>query len=83
MNDNYQTTDLNLAAVIISLTGLPLIGLNRSHPKKVTFLFERAEGLDEIIGAYWRRELQIEPLSLILAQQYLKDQIYSKQDFAS
>ena len=59
-NEYYSTSDLNLATVI-SLS-YPLDSIERLSDKKMTFVFERQEGLDELVQAFWKRETKIEPL---------------------
>lgn len=76
---NFETTDFNTAALIISQFGIEPEYLDRSDQSRIKFVFKRIEGLDELLEAYWRKELRIEPLTFTTAQKLLKQQIYNRQ----
>jgi hypothetical protein len=76
LNDYYQTTDLSLSAVLSLF--FPLWAIDRKDPAKVKFLFNRDEKLDEIVGAYWRGELKVEPLSYFNAIKNIKSRIHEE-----
>jgi len=59
LKDFYQSSDLALVCTI-SLW-YPIDTIDRTNPRKATFLFKRDEKLDELLESYWRRELKIEP----------------------
>lgn len=72
----FETTDLSLATVLVTL-GFSLSFLDKQNPKKISFLFDRSERLDTIIQAYWAKQLQLEPQLLFANQKMLKNRIYS------
>lgn len=74
INDYYSTNDLSLAAVI-SLH-YPLWTIDKNNPQKAQFLFKREGGLDDLVEAFWRRELKVEPLAYFQQLKVIKSQLY-------
>jgi hypothetical protein len=72
----YTTSDLSLASAIALF--YPLWAINRSNPVKAEFLFERKEGLDEVIEAFWKNELKVSPLAYFQELKILKSRLYEK-----
>jgi hypothetical protein len=75
-NKMFLTFDLGLASSLISL-GYELWNLEKSNPKKVQFIFRRAEGIDSIINDYWQNRLKLNARALFENQKMLKNRIYS------
>ena len=71
----YQTTDLALAAVL-SLT-FPLDSVDKTNPAKAHFIYKRSEGLDQLIEAYWKQEIKVEPQLYFQSLKVLKNRLYS------
>lgn len=59
INEHYSTPDLNLATTI-SLS-YPLDSIERLSDRKLSFVFKREEGMDQLIESFWRREIKVEP----------------------
>ena len=78
INDLFETSDLNLSCVLLSL-GYSLDSIDKSSPSKAKFLFVRGEGLDEAIQAFWARTLQLEPLSVLTNLKIIKNRLYSNE----
>lgn len=76
LNDYYSTPDLALATVI-SLS-YPVEVIDRQNPHKALFLFKREQGLDQLIEAYWRRELTVEPQAYFNQLKNLKARLYGE-----
>lgn len=74
MNLIYSTTDLFLATTI-SLY-FPLDSVDKTNPHKSIFNFRRTDDLDKIIEMYWRRELKIEPQSVLNQLKTIKSRLY-------
>ena len=68
--------DLSLATTLF-VSGVKLESLDRSKPR-IQFNFRRVEGLDDLIEAYWRKELKIEPIAFTMAQKFLKNQLFNR-----
>jgi len=70
----FSTTDLYLAVVLSVF--FPIDSIDKSNPQKGVFTFKRQDGLDNVIEAYWRRELKIEPQSLFTQLKAIKTRLY-------
>lgn len=74
----YATSDLSLASAL-SLY-FPLWAVDKDNPnKKAEFVFKREPGLDELVEAFWRRQLQVEPLTYFQALKAIKSQLYENK----
>ena len=71
----FKTYDLGLAASLVSL-GFQLTDLEKSNPRKVLFIFQIEEGINEAIGDYWSDNLQINARSHFDNIKMLKNRIY-------
>ena len=77
-NDIFETTDLNLASVLLSL-GYTLDCIDKREPQKAIFIFLRQDNLDEVIQSFWSRALKLEPLSVLTNLKILKNRLYSNE----
>lgn len=77
INDYFTTSDLALTTAI-SLC-FPIDVIDKQNPRKVSFLFKREEKLDELIEAYWKRELKIEPQQYFNQLKAIKARLYSEK----
>ncbi len=76
VKDCFSTHDLALATVI-SLS-YPVEAIDRQNPHKALFLFKREHSLDQLIEAYWRRELTVEPQAYFNGLKNLKARLYAE-----
>lgn len=72
----YFSFDLGLVTALISL-GFELLELDKTNPKKVKFIFEESEELNEAVAAYWSDNLPINARSLFDNLKMAKNRIYS------
>ena len=72
----FATFDIGLACVLLSL-GFILDSLGKTNPRKVQFIFQRTDSLDEAIQAYWNKSLRLEPQSVLTNLKFLKNRLYS------
>jgi len=77
LEDYYATSDLSLATTI-SLW-YPIDAIDRTNPRKATFLFKRNEKLSELLDSYWRRELKIEPQAYFGQLKAVKARLYGER----
>jgi hypothetical protein len=75
-NKMFLTFDLGLATCLVSL-GYELWNLDKTNPKKVQFIFKRADGIDMVVNDYWQDDLKINARTLFDNQKMLKNRIYS------
>jgi len=76
LSDYYTTSDLGLASAISLFYPLELI--DKTFPSKAKFMFRRNDGLDEVVQAYWKRELQVDPLSYFNQLKAVKVRLYEE-----
>ncbi len=72
----FLTFDLGLATCLVSL-GYELWTLDKTNPKKVQFIFKRADSIDMVVNDYWQDDLKINARTLFDNQKMLKNRIYS------
>lgn len=72
----FDTTDFNLATVLIS-EGFLIAHIDKTNPKRATFMFHKSDALDTCAECFWNRKLSIEPRTLLEAQKMLKTRLYS------
>jgi len=77
LKDFYSSSDLSLV-VTISLW-YPIDTIDRTNPRKATFLFKRDKKFDELIKAYWERALKIEPQEYFNQLKAIKTRLYSEK----
>lgn len=71
----YETQSLLLGATLISL-GIPLDSINKNFEGKSIFIFPKQNNLDQILEAFWKKSLSIEPNLLWESIRFLKSRIY-------
>jgi len=86
MNDNekrrssvknyYQTSDLALVTTLSLF--YPIDSVDKTHPRRVLFVFKRNEKLNEIIKCYWHGELKVEPQKFFNQLKNIKTRIYAQ-----
>ncbi|MCA9389808.1 hypothetical protein KC571_00200 [candidate division WWE3 bacterium] len=74
--NNFSTYDLGLASALVT-AGYTVNHLDRSDSKKVQFIFNHEEQLDDVIQAYWAHKLKLSPLAYFNNVKMLKNRIYS------
>lgn len=72
----YNTSDFYLATTLVTL-GFKLHAIDHPQNGRAEFLFERVDGLDEVIESFWRRSLYVEPALFCTNQKMLKARLYS------
>jgi hypothetical protein len=77
INDYYSTSDLALATAL-SLW-FPVEAIDKTNPHKAIFLFKRNEELDQLLEAFWRRELKVEPQAYFNQLKAIKSRLYSEE----
>lgn len=71
----YKCHELSLVAALIAWNFTP-IGLERSDPQKVTFLFNNTSSLQKAIQAYWDETDQVAPKKYFFALREAKSRIH-------
>lgn len=73
-NKPYKTSDLGLTTAL-SLN-FPIKSLDKSNPRKVFFIFDHTNELDNFINKYWEGRIIIEPQTFINQIKSIKSRIY-------
>jgi len=73
----YKTSDLALVA-LLSLS-FPIKEIDSSDTKRVSFIFESSNALNEQIQAYWLKMLRVEPQEYFNQLKNIKTRIYSNK----
>ena len=68
--EHYRTADVTLAAVILSITSAHLLLVDRKK-EEAEFVFFRDDVPEEIVEAYERGDLRIEPVTFSMVLRYV------------
>ncbi len=74
ISELYSTTDLT-TAVTLSLF-FPIETIDKTNPRKATFIFRREKGFDQVLAQYWQRKLSIEPQTFANQLKAIKTRLY-------
>ena len=75
-NDFYQTADLALAAAISIF--VPLEAIDKTDSRRAYFIFSQSEELEELVSAFWRKELKVEPQAYFDQLRAIKTRLYAQ-----
>ena len=73
--DVFQLTDFEVATLLITL-GFKLLDIDKSNPKKASFVFENDPKIPETIDAYFNDRLSVNPRLLFMQGKSLKNRLY-------
>jgi len=74
-NKFHEVADIGLAATAHAF-GFPIVAVNREDERRCRFVFDDCDALHQLVEAYWRRSLAIEPQSLLGAFKAVKGRLY-------
>jgi hypothetical protein len=78
--ETYETSSLPLASFLF-YSGVPLLEVCKDkHQNKKIFVFERVNGLDQILEVYFRKMARVEPETYFFAIKSLKVRLYDFND---
>ena len=75
-NDFYRTADLALAATISIF--VPLEAIDKTDYRRAYFIFPQSEELEELVAAFWRKELKVEPQAYFDQLRTIKTRLYAQ-----
>lgn len=76
--DTFSTHDLALASALAT-QGFSIADMERSeYSRRVSFIFERTEGLDKAVEDYWSDNLKVNPKTYFDALKHIKTRIYAR-----
>lgn len=73
----FTTQDIQLTASLYAL-GANLLRVDRTDPARCAFVLENSPSLAKAVEAYWRRQLSIEPQTLLGAFKAVKTRLYDE-----
>lgn len=73
----YSTVDLALVTTLSLF--YPIEAIDRQNPHKAIFLFKRDESLDQLVEAYWRGELKVNPATYFNQLKIIKARLYEER----
>ena len=73
----YRTSDMALATVI-SLTHA-IEEVDRQNPRRAEFMFRQSADLNQLIEAYWKGELRVEPQKFFSQLRTVKARLYGDE----
>ena len=76
-SDLYITSDLSLAS-LLSLSYI-LDHIDQTNPKRAVFVFQRDDGIDQLVEAYWSDRAQVSPRLYFSQIKYLKSRLYEER----
>ena len=77
LNEYYSSSDLGIATTISLFYPIEII--DRTNPHKAQFLFKRCGDLDQLIKAYWKNELKVDPLGYFNQLRIVKSRLYEER----
>jgi hypothetical protein len=74
--NKYSTSSLPLASFLLC-SGVPLLEVykDKQQNKKI-FVFERTDGLDDLLELYFKKMARVEPEMFFFAMKSLKSRLY-------
>ncbi len=76
INTTYQTADMACAAALSLF--FPIEAVDRTSGRRVFFIFERSEKLDQFVQMFWRGEVQVEPRAYFDSIKAIKTRLYNQ-----
>jgi len=77
-NDSTSTSDLALATTL-SLN-FPILSIDKSNPRKASFIFKSDEKLQLLIQAYWAGTVRVNPQVYFNQLRVIKSRLYEEQN---
>lgn len=75
VQQSYKTADLGLVTTLSLF--FPVRTIDRSNPRKVLFVFDQTDELNNFVNKYWRSEIVVEPQTFTNQIKNIKTRIYS------
>lgn len=73
----YKTSDLGLVTTLSLF--FPVRTIDRSNSRKVLFVFDQTDELNDFVNKYWRNEVVVEPQTFTNQIKNIKTRIYSSE----
>lgn len=77
-NTFFTTYDLGATAALIS-SGYELMAVDKTNPSKALFVFQREDGIEEIVDSYWADRLEVKARRYFDSLKAVKNKLYSSK----
>lgn len=74
-NGLWQTSDFGVATAILTC-GFELVGVDKSNPRRVYFMFRKSPEIDDCVNKYWTGKLMVPANTVMDGTKHLKALIY-------
>lgn len=81
-NEYFSTSDFCLATTLLAIN-FRLVQLDKSNPRRVSFLFEHKDAIERLIPDFRNKSLQVIPQAFYYAQRELKTLMYQEDSNAT
>lgn len=78
MSNLYETSDFHLAVTLNAL-GFKLVSIDRSDYRRSIFQFSNEPQISQVIEAFFRDELTLNPRVVLLSAKLVKDRLHAGQ----
>lgn len=76
-NEYFSTSDFCLATTLLA-NNFRLAQLDKSNPRRICFLFEHKDAIEQLIPDFRNKSLQVVPQAFYYAQRELKTIMYQE-----
>ena len=76
-NDFFESSDLSLIATLCCF-GATIENVDRNSGPRAVFCVRRERGLDQLVQAFYARELKVDPLDYFNALKQCKTRLYER-----
>lgn len=75
-SDVLKTFDLGASAALVC-AGFELMEVDKRNPRKALFIFQRADGIEDVVDQYWSDRLETKARAYFDTIKMLKNRLYS------
>lgn len=76
--NTFETQELALATTLVCF-GFPISELRKVSDRKLTFVFNRDSGMDDVIQGFWSDSITCSPKRYFYTLKEIKSRIYSER----
>ncbi|OGG04880.1 hypothetical protein A2Z33_06275 [Candidatus Gottesmanbacteria bacterium RBG_16_52_11] len=76
-NKTYTSTDLSLVGYISLFS--PILSVDKTNPKKVSFSFSKDSEVEKLLDLFWSGQARVEPNDYFNQLKQIKSRIYSQK----
>jgi len=77
--NTFETQELALATTLVCF-GFPIFELRKISDRKLTFVFNRDSGMDDVIQGFWTDSISCSPKRYFYTLKEIKSRIFSERN---